>query len=218
LVLAQWLLSQWDFVQLFLPRRPRRCRPLCVELGSGVAALSAIAAAYLGCDSVATDLGEIVSLARWNTAITVLRAALHGHLFPGTLCCRKLQWGADAGIPEVDRSGERGPVDLLVMADVVYALKAESDGDATKLLHDLASTIRRLSDERTVILLAHTPRHPTTDAVFFRDVLGQHGLRAVALAGPGKVAVPIRLADKSQIYHIQYTKKSGCSSDWPRRR
>eukprot|EP00636_Phaeomonas_parva_P007152 CAMPEP_0118875254 /NCGR_PEP_ID=MMETSP1163-20130328/16384_1 /TAXON_ID=124430 /ORGANISM="Phaeomonas parva, Strain CCMP2877" /LENGTH=249 /DNA_ID=CAMNT_0006810727 /DNA_START=18 /DNA_END=767 /DNA_ORIENTATION=- len=210
IVLAQWLITNGEVLRFTLGElaRPRdRRRPRCVELGSGVGALCATAAAYLGCDAVATDLQEIVALTRRNVCITVLRAAAHGHLFRGTLRAAPLMWGEgeEASVLRDEGNGEGGEcaADLVVLADVVYALKGENNSESTSLLRALVRTIKGLSDRKTTIILAHTPRHPATDDAFFQRVLPENDLEAVRL-DVSRCPLGADIKRKVNLYQIRY--------------
>lgn len=164
---------------------PPGCR--VVELGCGVGFVAGFAAACRGGDVVATDHPSVLPRARQNLALTVVGAAVAGHLLRGRIRLAPLVWGAE--LPRARGEGvsaehgmRRGDADLVIMADVVYALNGEDSGEARQNQEALLDTATALSGDTGMIVLAHKSRHPQTDRLFFDDVLGAKGLVAGELA------------------------------------
>ena len=122
-----------------------------VELGAGLG-LPSIIAGRLGLRTVATDADDdVLALLEANTIkdnATSARLTASGAAaaVAEPVHVRRLKWGEDA-MP-IDAIGLPGPPDLLLAVDVVY-------GKEEKVWSALVQTLVALSDDRTLVLMAH---------------------------------------------------------------
>ena len=122
-----------------------------VELGAGLG-LPSIVAGRLGLQTVATDSdADVLALLQANTAkdnATAGLAAAGGGAaaLAQPVRVERLKWGEDAAPREA--LGLTYPPDVLLAVDVVY-------GKEEKVWQALVETLVGLSDERTLVLMAH---------------------------------------------------------------
>lgn len=126
---------------------------VAVELGAGLG-LPSIIAARLGLRTVATDADDdVLSLLQANTAadraaVVAAAAGGGGHVLStaAAVAVERLKWGEDAD--PTQRLGLHGAPDVLLAVDVVY-------GKEEKVWAALVDTLVKLSNEATLILMAH---------------------------------------------------------------
>ncbi|KAK3277115.1 hypothetical protein CYMTET_14853 [Cymbomonas tetramitiformis] len=122
------------------------------ELGAGLGLVSAVSA-LMGAKVTATDgVDEVLDVMRSNINRN-LPEPRH------RVKVRRLQWGVQS---KSEHDALKPPVDILLAADVVYG-----DGEVTGAWRDLLWSMEALSDERTLILLAHFSRYPQKEAPFW---------------------------------------------------
>jgi hypothetical protein len=145
-------------------------RPVAVELGCGVGAVTASVAAFLGCDAHGTDYPAIVADAAGIVADNARRAGG----FRGTVGVAPLAWGGAGAAAFAERFLPPRKADLVLGSEVVYALANTAVADALVVFEALAETIAALLADDGVCLIAYCSRCDVERHFF--DALPRHGL------------------------------------------
>mmetsp|Transcript_13582 Transcript_13582/g.39555 ORF Transcript_13582/g.39555 Transcript_13582/m.39555 type:complete len:258 (-) Transcript_13582:254-1027(-) len=180
-ILARYIAWHWS------PPPPLGTTPrTCLELGCGSSALLGMAAAAAGGFSVtATDLPQVIKLARRNLRRNEETVGVSG----GHVRTRVLHWGEAA---------EQETFDLIVGADILYL----QDMHAA-----LATTIAQAADESTEVLLCYRERHRDAEASFFRMLQDQCELHGEAI-DLGEDAFWLAPEDRGKLLDIRLTHLS----------
>eukprot|EP00288_Rhodomonas_lens_P017593 CAMPEP_0177700692 /NCGR_PEP_ID=MMETSP0484_2-20121128/6227_1 /TAXON_ID=354590 /ORGANISM="Rhodomonas lens, Strain RHODO" /LENGTH=245 /DNA_ID=CAMNT_0019211903 /DNA_START=150 /DNA_END=887 /DNA_ORIENTATION=+ len=120
-----------------------------LEVGSGLALVSVVAASLLPAHIIATDYDEhVLGLARGNLERNVPELAKAGRAE-----ARQLSWGS-----EEDAAALAPPFDVVIGSDVVYR---------EEMFKPLLKTLQLTMGEHTLLVLAHRPRGLGEDKFFF---------------------------------------------------
>ena len=148
----------------------------CVELGAGVSALPALAAARAGAASVVATEGEA-------SALPLLRQNVASNSAAGACCveARQLRWG-DFTQPNINLSS----ADVILGADVVWG----GGGGSREAQRALLRTLSRAAATRPslVVLLSYCPRYKS-EALFWAEARLLFDIAEVQVQGGGNCAV-----------------------------
>lgn len=142
----------------------------CLELGSGVSALGAIAAAMLGCTTVATDVADVLPMlqhnvtANFNNVHWAHAVGLRSQF--GALRVAELDWTKPEQLLSLD-----APFDFVFGTDCVYH---------EHLIHDLLRVALRCTGPKTTMILGNELRSLSVAETFERLFKGHFKIRRIA--------------------------------------
>ena len=138
-----------------------------VELGAGVGLVS-IVAGLLGACGVATDREpSVLSVLESNAAQMQLNHPLQTATLRWGESSKPLERAVQRCAAAVGSSQSKG-VDLILAADIVF-------GNDPQIWRQLVDTLDDLSSAGTAVIMAHTPRYPEREKVFWQ-ILGERFL------------------------------------------